>query len=68
MNSGIGSCTFLIMINEIMSIMATKTELRILAKARLKEAQILFEAKRYDAAPYQPHRYHNRFHHCQKRY
>ncbi len=34
--------------------MATKTELRILAKARLKEAQILFEAKRYDAVPYQP--------------
>ncbi|MDM8562817.1 HEPN domain-containing protein [Candidatus Marithioploca araucensis] len=32
--------------------MATKTELRILAKARLKEAQILFEAKRYDAATY----------------
>ena len=32
--------------------MATKTELRILARARLKEAQILFEAKRYDAATY----------------
>ncbi len=32
--------------------MATKTELRILAKARFKEAQILFEAKRYDAATY----------------
>jgi len=32
--------------------MATKTELRTLARARLKEAQILFEAKRYDAATY----------------
>jgi len=32
--------------------MATKTELRTLARARIKEAQILFEAKRYDAATY----------------
>jgi HEPN domain-containing protein len=32
--------------------MATKTELRILARARLKEAQILFDVKRYDAATY----------------
>ncbi|OQY56397.1 MAG: hypothetical protein DRR08_31475 [Candidatus Parabeggiatoa sp. nov. 2] len=32
--------------------MATITELRTLARARLKEAQILFLAKRYDAATY----------------
>jgi hypothetical protein len=32
--------------------MATKTELRILARARIKEAQILFDVKRYDAATY----------------
>ena len=32
--------------------MATTTELRALARARLKEAQILFAAKRYDAATY----------------
>jgi HEPN domain-containing protein len=32
--------------------MTTKNELRTLARARLKEAQILFEAKRYDAATY----------------
>jgi HEPN domain-containing protein len=29
--------------------MTTKTELRALAKARIKDAQILFDAKRYDA-------------------
>jgi HEPN domain-containing protein len=32
--------------------MATITELRTLARARLKDAQILFLAKRYDAATY----------------
>ncbi|WP_069470427.1 HEPN domain-containing protein [Candidatus Marithrix sp. Canyon 246] len=32
--------------------MTTKTELRALAKARIKEAHILFDAKRYDAATY----------------
>jgi len=32
--------------------MTTKNELRTLARARLKDAQILFTAKRYDAATY----------------
>jgi len=32
--------------------MVKKTELRILARARIKEAQILFDVKRYDAATY----------------
>jgi len=32
--------------------MATRTELRTLARARLKEAQIMFAAKRYDVATY----------------
>jgi hypothetical protein len=32
--------------------MATRNELRTLARARLKDAQLLFAAKRYDAATY----------------